>query len=244
MKGGGVNIVVPFRQQVGIDRQEHLRIFLDRGIDRIVCAVPDCPVTVTVACQPQSSRKFNRGALLNAGAKWAHDAFGAQTIWLHDVDLIPSPHVARLYHGAVEHGTADHLGSCWGRYSGQGFVGGVLGVDWDTFTQCNGFPNNYEGWGGEDDEHYRRMLRCGVRIVRVAKDADHFYEDLEKMTLDEKLSFLRTHREQKNMKKWEGKEAHQSTWETNGVNQFCAPVRPTSTRTSGRVTVTYLDVHI
>ena len=106
-------IVVPFRAQVGIDRAAHPEAFLQRGVPRIADAGVQ-PVVVVVATQADA-RPFNRGTLLNAGILWATEHAGADQVWMHDVDLIPSPAVARLYHQTIPAGTAVHLGSCWGR---------------------------------------------------------------------------------------------------------------------------------
>ena len=41
--------------------------------------------------------------------------------------------------------------------------------------------------------------------------------DLEEMTLNDKLQFLREHKEWKCMVKWEALKEHEETWRTNGL---------------------------
>jgi hypothetical protein len=59
-------------------------------------------------------------------------------------------------------------------------------------------------------------------------------EDLEQMSLHEKLAFLRNHKNWKCMIKWELKSQHASTWKQNGINAvqyaIAGPIEhPTST---------------
>merc|ERR1712226_937788 len=39
--------------------------------------------------------------------------------------------------------------------------GGITQITGDKFTHVNGYPNNYWGWGGEDDDMYRRVFKYG-----------------------------------------------------------------------------------
>ena len=37
-----------------------------------------------------------------------------------------------------------------------GYFGGVSGLNKSQFLRINGFPNEYWGWGGEDDDIFNR----------------------------------------------------------------------------------------
>lgn len=76
------------------------------------------------------------------------------------------------------------------------------------------YPNNFYGWGGEDDETQRRLERLGIQFVAPQKGT---IVDLEEMTISEKLDFLRANKEWKCMVKWELAEEHEKTWKTNGL---------------------------
>ena len=52
--------------------------------------------------------------------------------------------------------------------------------------------------------------------------------DLEDMTLQEKLSFLKSHREWKCMVKWEALEEHDKNWKTNGLADLTYKVLKTT----------------
>ena len=42
--------------------------------------------------------------------------------------------------------------------------GGVSAMTVDQFRQVNGFSNMFWGWGGEDDELYKRVKSKGLNI--------------------------------------------------------------------------------
>lgn len=48
------------------------------------------------------------------------------------------------------------LGCCRLPYAG--YFGGVSGLSKKQFLKINGFPNEYWGWGGEDDDIYNRSV--------------------------------------------------------------------------------------
>jgi predicted glycosyltransferase involved in capsule biosynthesis len=46
----------------------------------------------------------------------------------------------------------------WDRYSGnEKYLGGIVSFSIKQFEDINGFPNNFWGWGGEDDEMKKRI---------------------------------------------------------------------------------------
>ncbi|MBN3271183.1 B4GT1 galactosyltransferase, partial [Polyodon spathula] len=46
------------------------------------------------------------------------------------------------------------------------FFGGISSLSKEQFEKINGFPNNYWGWGGEDDDIYNRIVSKGMGISR------------------------------------------------------------------------------
>lgn len=40
----------------------------------------------------------------------------------------------------------------------------------DQYLKINGFPNNYWGWGGEDDDIFNRLSSRGMSISRPSGD--------------------------------------------------------------------------
>ena len=70
------------------------------------------------------------------------------------------------------------------KYSYASFIGGVLSLRPDDFERMNGYPNNYWGWGLEDDQLALRMAHHGVRTLRVRAGS---FEDLDPVNMKEVL---------------------------------------------------------
>lgn len=52
------------------------------------------------------------------------------------------------------------------RYSGNPkYIGGAVAFSKEDFKRINGFPNNFWGWGGEDDEMRHRINEVRRFIV-------------------------------------------------------------------------------
>lgn len=43
------------------------------------------------------------------------------------------------------------------------YFGGVSALTPDQYLKMNGFPNEYWGWGGEDDDIFNRLVEVGQR---------------------------------------------------------------------------------
>ncbi|KAG9333576.1 hypothetical protein JZ751_011313 [Albula glossodonta] len=50
------------------------------------------------------------------------------------------------------------------------YFGGVSSLSKQQYLKINGFPNNYWGWGGEDDDIYNRFNR--IKHTRETMDKD------------------------------------------------------------------------
>jgi hypothetical protein len=95
------------------------------------------------------------------------------------------------------------------------FMGSVLGMTPDTFRTINGYPNNFWGWGGEDDE---LLLRCGYTNTKCVLPKKGRVIDLEGMETGDIKS--RNKDKAKEMSKIEKLSMSSSTWKTNGINNI------------------------
>ena len=114
--------------------------------------------------EQSEGEKFNRGALLNIGTKYAKK-LGAEYIIYHDVDLIPLSPLVKYYETFPEEPI--HIGTAYkGKYANDTFIGQVLSISMKDAEKINGFPNNFWGWGGEDDSMYRRLKKHKLNIIK------------------------------------------------------------------------------
>lgn len=160
--------------------------------------------------------KFNRGELLNIGFKIASEQ-GYNVFIFHDVDLLPGDMLLPYY--MKEPVVPIHIARCWDRYQGEEYLGGIISISSKNYVDLNGYPNNYWGWGGEDDELRRRVNDINLQIENPKEEVCKI-TDLEEMTLEEKLQVLHENQDWKNMKKRELKKEHASTWRNNGLNSL------------------------
>ncbi|XP_067245945.1 beta-1,4-galactosyltransferase 1 isoform X1 [Chanodichthys erythropterus] len=109
---------------------------------------------------------FNRAKLLNIGYAEALKEYDYDCFVFSDVDLIPMDdrNFYKCYnqprHLSV---SMDKFGF---RLPYNQYFGGVSSLSKEQFLKINGFPNNYWGWGGEDDDIYNRVTSRGMSISR------------------------------------------------------------------------------
>ena len=175
-------ILVPYRDNTEQDRAGQLKKFLSH----MARYHPDWVILVIEQTQGE---KFNRGALLNIGARVSK----AEYVIFHDVDLIPLAPLVPYYTAFPE--TPIHIGAAYkGKYTGEGFIGQVLSMSMIDLKKINGFPNMFWGWGGEDDAMRNRMKKKSVKVIRPPVDTGF-------RVLEHKDTRLIP--DAKNMRKWE-----------------------------------------
>jgi hypothetical protein len=210
-----VAIIVPYRD---LHSEQKRAAHLTRFVPAMQSFLTDagCNFKIYIIEQSKDGRKFNRGKLLNIGFDLAQRE-GCSIFVFHDVDLLPSKELAPSYTQLPLEGPC-HIARVWNRYNDNPkYFGGIVAFSEEQFRKINGFPNNFWGWGGEDDE-------MGVRVDRVQlqrmKPVEGSITDMEEMTLDEKRVFLKAHEEQKCMVKWELWDEHDTTWSENGLKNL------------------------
>lgn len=173
--------MVPYRNQLPLqDREAQLQRFLPH-MEAFLSSIPGVASTVIIVEQSEDGRKFNRGQLLNVGYRLAREALPGLTSFItHDVDLLPSMDMRPVYAKPPPEGKAVHLASVWGKYTYGTFIGGVLAFRPEDFERVNGYPNDYWGWGLEDDQLALRMSHCGINSLRVRMGS---YNDLDPVNM-------------------------------------------------------------
>jgi N-terminal domain of galactosyltransferase len=85
------------------------------------------------------------------------------------------------------------------------------------YELVNGYPNNFWGWGGEDDELMKRIEDTKLQLI--SPQTGNVY-DMEQMDIDTKVNLLRTHTDWKCNVKTEVLAEHTATWKQNGLNSL------------------------
>jgi len=178
IRNARVAMIVPHRNRI-----EHLQELLTR------MSAYDLKGNVLdiFVIDQNNSEKFNRGLLLNIGfyltSKMNYDRY-----LFHDVDSYPDDVLLPQYFQFLEdtvHFASPELGY---KYDYEDFLGGVEGFTEQDYRAINGYPNNFLGWGGEDDALYDRLAAEKITVFRPTK-GKYLLADHAKPKEDEKNHF-------------------------------------------------------
>ncbi|XP_068570149.1 beta-1,4-galactosyltransferase 1-like [Cebidichthys violaceus] len=157
-----VAIIIPFRK-----REEHLKFWLFYLHPILQRQQLDYGVYVI---NQDGDQIFNRAKLLNVGYLEALKDYDYECFVFSDVDLIPMDDrntykcFSQPRHLSV---SMDKFGF---RLPYNQYFGGVSSMSKEQYLKINGFPNNYWGWGGEDDDIFNRLSSKGMSISRPSGD--------------------------------------------------------------------------
>ncbi|KAM8938959.1 beta-1,4-galactosyltransferase 1 [Pelodytes ibericus] len=153
-----VALIIPFR-----NRDEHLKYWLYYLHPILQRQQLDYGVYVI---NQGGDNTFNRAKLLNIGFEEALKEYDYNCFVFSDVDLIPMDdrNIYKCYR-QPRHLSVSMDKFRFGLPYNQ-YFGGVSALSKDQFERINGFPNNYWGWGGEDDDIYNRIVSRGMSISR------------------------------------------------------------------------------
>ncbi|XP_057646960.1 beta-1,4-galactosyltransferase 1 [Chionomys nivalis] len=153
-----VAIIIPFR-----NRQEHLKYWLYYLHPILQRQQLDYGIYVI---NQAGETMFNRAKLLNIGFQEALKDYDYNCFVFSDVDLIPmDDHNSYRCFAQPRHISVamDKFGFSLPYVQ---YFGGVSALSKQQFLAINGFPNNYWGWGGEDDDIFNRIVHRGMSISR------------------------------------------------------------------------------
>lgn len=178
-------LIIPYRDQIEQKRSDQLQKF----ISHMKRWHPDWTIIII---EQADTKKFNRGALLNIGTRYAQK-LKKDFIIYHDVDLIPLSPIVPYYTTFPE--KPIHIGGIYkDKYQGNNFIGQAFSISMKDTLKINGFPNHFWGWGGEDDAMLKRIKKNKLEIYKPI-------ETIGYKVLEHKDTRLITNA--KNMTKWE-----------------------------------------
>lgn len=171
-----LGIIVPFRK-----REHHLIQFVPHMKARL-------PQSRIYIIEQFDDKPFNRALLLNIGFQMFHDEF--DYFAAHDIDMLP---VKANYAYPLK---PTHLASQAEQFGYKmpyaEYFGGVTLFNNTDFITLNGYSNFFWGWGGEDDEMYKRCVEltgydrreCSFRSLPHARKIDHnlHHRNIERVT--------------------------------------------------------------
>jgi len=169
--------------------------------------------------------RFNLGRLKNIGYHIASQDHTPTSYYvLSDVDLLPSEALIPSYlefpkrpihlgHRGTRYEVPTNKGKNKGKK--RTFLGGVVSFGKPEFEKANGYPNNFWGWGGEDDALNHRLNTQHIQVTQP----DAPVIDLEELTREEKNQILKQ-QEAKEERKWEKVDADTQHWKTNGLSNL------------------------
>ncbi|KAM3603693.1 uncharacterized protein V6R79_000760 [Siganus canaliculatus] len=153
-----VAIIIPFRH-----RENHLKYWLHYLHPILRRQKIDYGIYII---NQLGEDTFNRAKLLNVGYTEALKDAEYDCFIFSDVDLIPMDD-RNLYHCYEQ---PRHFAIAMDKFGFRlpyaGYFGGVSGLSKKQFLKINGFPNEYWGWGGEDDDIYNRITLNGMKVSR------------------------------------------------------------------------------
>lgn len=162
-----VAIILPYR-----NRQTQLSIFMNyihpflqaQNLDYRIFVIEQSPM-----------REFNRAKLFNVGYAEATKVNDFHCFIFQDVDLIPQ-NPDNIYACTK---MPRHMSSSVNTFRYNlpytGLFGGAIALTKKQFERVNGFSNVFYGWGGEDDDFYRRLQSRGFQVTRFGPDVAQYY---------------------------------------------------------------------
>ncbi|CAB4035829.1 beta-1,4-N-acetylgalactosaminyltransferase bre-4-like, partial [Paramuricea clavata] len=153
-----VAIIIPYRK-----REQQLKIFLRHMHPMLKRQLLDYRIMVI---EQAGETPFNRAMLFNIGYKEALAFHDFKCFVFHDVDLMPEND--KNYYGCPT--APRHLSVAIDKFQYrlpyQAIFGGAGAFRKEDFEKINGFSNQFWGWGGEDDDLYRRITAKGFKLTR------------------------------------------------------------------------------
>lgn len=151
-------IIIPYR-----NRNAHLEAFIEKVVPVFQKVLKSFKVVIV---EQEEGKLFNRGALLNIG----YEEYKAKGEWFfnHDVDVYPNAACVEKYYL----NQTDTINGFYGIITPPcDTLGTVIKFSNKEFAKCNGYPNNFWGWGVEDKALQNRVELANIPIRKI------FYHD-------------------------------------------------------------------
>jgi hypothetical protein len=159
-KNEKINIIACFRDNDDHSREKQRQIFINI-LNVLLKNYGDYHIYIIE--QSDDKNLFNIGKLKNIGFDIAsNENKNVNTFIFSDIDNIPDYELIKYYFRNEEYPIS--LGLKGSRYQNRNekirkpFIGGLVNFNKTLFKKINGYPNNFWGWGGEDDILLNRLI--------------------------------------------------------------------------------------
>lgn len=153
-------IIIPYR-----NRKVHLDAFIAKVIPIFQKVLKSFKVVIV---EQADGKLFNRGALLNIGYQEYKSQSPDAWFFNHDVDVYPNEAcVEKYYLSQPYNNNTANAGFCGIITPPCDTLGTVIKFSAPEFATCNGYPNNFWGWGVEDKALQNRVELAGIPITKV-----------------------------------------------------------------------------
>lgn len=169
--------------------------------------------------QSDDNELFNIGKLKNIGFDYCQKLKEKYDLYIFtDIDMIPDHDLIQYFNTIPK--SIMSLAYKGTRYNTdyKPFLGGLISVSGDIFQKINGYPNNFYGWGGEDDSLFIRMVQNKITNIEVPQKGRVI--DLEEtLNVKEKLEKLKKNDAKENLK-YDKLLIDVEKWKNNGLNSL------------------------
>jgi RNase P/RNase MRP subunit p29 len=181
-----------------------------------------CEYHIYIIEQSQDGELFNIGKLKNIGFEIASKNAKYDNYIFSDIDTIPNydllPYFLKKEESIVS------LAARGTRYPNKihkPFLGALIGCNEKIFKKINGYPNNFWGWGGEDDSLLIRLHQEKINKIMVPKEGstiDIEENDGKSVNIVTKIKVLLKNK--KDELKFEKLYWDIENYKTNGINSL------------------------
>ena len=175
--------------------------------------------------QSEDGNKFNPGKLRNIGYDLAKKSNNKYDFFIFsDIDIIPDKNLAKYYFKLINGVGCFGIRGTRYKFLSQGkcFTGTSIGANKESFEKINGYPNNFWGWGGEDDLIHGRS---NINNIQMYSPVKGYVIDLERDENNKKISSKQKNIYLKNnnlreKSRFEKVILDRKIWHNNGINNL------------------------
>ena len=235
-KKKNIAIIACFRDLENGERERERRVYVQL-MNKLM--VPYCNFHIYIIEQSDDGELFNIGKLKNIGYEIANkkknngkdgkdgkdgrDGGDFDHFIFTDIDVIPDYDLMKYFLITPEQPIS--LAIRGTRYEskdkmiGKVFLGALLSFSKKNFEDINGYPNNYWGWGGEDDSLIDRIRNSGYKNICYPKVGSVI--DIEEDSAMKTINIpTKIKSAVKDLEKYEKRLGDLSGWKKNGINSL------------------------